>query len=112
MGDFQVYRDRVANLGKLAAEADNSQRYEEAIDYYTKAVEIFKHMIKCRFFLLKFSYRRTKPQAQGGLQGQGPRLPGKGREAQKVPQVPRGVNQRRRRVLGRPEKKVIFTLHQ
>ena len=46
MGDFQVYRDRVANLGKLAAEADNAQRYEEAIEHYTKAVEIFKHMIK------------------------------------------------------------------
>lgn len=48
MSDFQAYRDRVANYGRLAAAADNEGRYEEAIDYYTKAVEIFKHMMKCK----------------------------------------------------------------
>lgn len=38
----------MANLGKMAAQADNEGKYEEAIDYYTRAVEIFKHMMKCK----------------------------------------------------------------
>jgi hypothetical protein len=48
MSDFQQYRDRVANYGKLAAQADNAGRFQEAIDYYLKAVELFQHMIKCK----------------------------------------------------------------
>ena len=34
--------------GKIAAEADNQGRYQDAVDNYLKAVEIFTYMIKCK----------------------------------------------------------------
>jgi MIT (microtubule interacting and transport) domain len=35
--------------GKIAADADNNGRYQEAVDNYLKAVEIFTYMIKCKY---------------------------------------------------------------
>ncbi len=42
------YREKVANLGKAATQAEADKKYEEAFEYYTKALEIFNHMIKCK----------------------------------------------------------------
>ena len=48
MSDLSAYRDKVANLGKQAYDAEQSERYELAVDLYTKAIEIFMYMIKCK----------------------------------------------------------------
>lgn len=48
MTDFSAYREKVANYGKLAKEAENNKDYPMAFDYYTKALDIFQHMIKCK----------------------------------------------------------------
>lgn len=49
MSDFSSYRDKVANYGKLAHQAETDKNYEAAYDYYMKALDVFMHMIKCRF---------------------------------------------------------------
>jgi hypothetical protein len=56
MSDFSQYRERVAMYGKLAAEADNGGRYQDAVDNYLKAVEIFTYMIKCKSQLFEKIY--------------------------------------------------------
>ena len=47
MSDFSAYREKVANYGKLANQAEKDKNYEAAYDYYTKALDIFMHMLKC-----------------------------------------------------------------
>jgi len=42
--------------GKIAAEADNAGRYQDAVDNYLKAVEIFTYMIKCKYYLVYNNY--------------------------------------------------------
>mmetsp|Transcript_23429 Transcript_23429/g.17887 ORF Transcript_23429/g.17887 Transcript_23429/m.17887 type:complete len:150 (+) Transcript_23429:31-480(+) len=46
MSDFSQYREKVANFGKLANQAEKDKNYEEAYNYYTKALDIFMHMVK------------------------------------------------------------------
>ena len=48
MGDFSTYRERVKIYGELAAKADNEERYEEAVENYIKAIELFAFMMKCK----------------------------------------------------------------
>ena len=48
MSDFTAYREKVANFGKLAHQAETDKNYEQAYEYYTKALDIFMHMIKCK----------------------------------------------------------------
>ena len=48
MSDFSSYREKVANYGKLAHQAETEQNYELAYEQYTKALDIFMHMIKCK----------------------------------------------------------------
>lgn len=51
MSDLSSYRDKVAILGKLANDAEKNQNYEEAYLNYTKALDIFMHMIKCKYLI-------------------------------------------------------------
>jgi len=46
MSDLSSYREKAANLGKLANQAETEKDYQRAFDYYTKALDIFSHMIK------------------------------------------------------------------
>lgn len=46
MSDFSAYREKVANYGKQAHQAETDQNYELAYENYTKALDIFMHMIK------------------------------------------------------------------
>lgn len=48
MSDLKAYREQVANLGKLANEAETAKQYEQAVDYYAQAIEIFFHLCKCK----------------------------------------------------------------
>lgn len=48
MSDFSAYREKVANYGKMAHQAEAEKKYDEAFEYYTKALDIFSHMIKCK----------------------------------------------------------------
>ena len=48
MGDMSSYREKVANFGKQASQAEADKNYEQAFDYYMKALEIFAHMMKCK----------------------------------------------------------------
>lgn len=48
MSDLSSYREKAANLGKLANQAETEKDYQRAFDYYTKALDIFSHMIKCK----------------------------------------------------------------
>lgn len=49
MSDLSSYREKAANLGKLANQAETEKDYQRAFDYYTKALDIFSHMIKCKY---------------------------------------------------------------
>src|SRR5947208_2580321 len=49
MVDFTAYRDKVSNYGKLAHAAEKEEKYDQAYEYYTKALDIFMHMIKCKY---------------------------------------------------------------
>ncbi len=53
MSDMSNYRDKVTNFGKLATSAENEKNYEAAYDYYTKALELFMHIIKCKHSFIK-----------------------------------------------------------
>lgn len=48
MVDFTAYRDKVAKYGKDAHTAEKEEKYDLAYEYYTKALDIFMHMIKCK----------------------------------------------------------------
>ncbi len=48
MSDFGAYREKVAALGKQAAQAEDAKDYKLAFELYTKALDIFAHMIKCK----------------------------------------------------------------
>ena len=49
MSDLTSYRQQVTEYGKRASDAEKGERYEEAYGYYMQALEIFMHLIKCRF---------------------------------------------------------------
>jgi len=49
MSDLSSYRDKAANYGKLANQAEQEKNWEAAFEYYTKALDIFAHMMKCKF---------------------------------------------------------------
>jgi len=49
MGDFTAYRDKVSQYGKLAYQAEQDKQYEASYDYLMKAIDIFMHMIKCKW---------------------------------------------------------------
>jgi hypothetical protein len=49
MSDLSSYRDKVAHFGKLANQAEQDKDYQGAFEYYTKALDIFAHMMKCKF---------------------------------------------------------------
>lgn len=53
MSDFSAYREKVANYGKAAHQAETDQNYELAYENYTKALDIFMHMIKCKLSIDK-----------------------------------------------------------
>jgi hypothetical protein len=48
MSDLSSYREKAANYGKLANQAETDKDYTQAFEYYTKALDIFSHMIKCK----------------------------------------------------------------
>lgn len=48
MSDLSSYREKAANYGKLANQAETDKDYSQAFEYYTKALDIFSHMIKCK----------------------------------------------------------------
>ncbi len=52
MSDFTGYRDKVQLYGKQAYQAEQDKQYEAAYDYLMKAIDIFMHMIKCKFSFL------------------------------------------------------------
>ena len=49
MSDLTSYRQQVTEYGKRASDAEKGERYEEAYGYYMQALEIFMHLIKCKF---------------------------------------------------------------
>lgn len=49
MSDLSSYRDRAAKYGKDAGLAEQEKNYPLAFEYYTKALDIFSHMIKCKY---------------------------------------------------------------
>ena len=61
MSDLSSYRDKVAILGKQANDAEKNQNYEEAYLHYTKALDIFMHMIKCKYCIIRFCFLRINP---------------------------------------------------
>lgn len=62
MSDLSTYRDKVAQYGKQANQAEEAKDYQLAFEFYTKALDIFQHMIKCKYhirFLTHLQTRRT-----------------------------------------------------
>ena len=86
MSDLSAYRDKAANFGKQANQAENDKDYAGAFEFYMKALDIFQHMIKCKCptsyhnnilsmadkFQSDFLYicRREKSQAERNLSTQ------------------------------------------
>jgi type IV secretory pathway TrbF-like protein len=48
MSDLKPYREQVAELGKLANQAETDKQYEAAYNYYTQALDVFVHLMKCK----------------------------------------------------------------
>jgi hypothetical protein len=51
MSDLSNYRTQVTEYGKRANEAEKAERFEEAYSYYMQALDIFMHLIKCKYSL-------------------------------------------------------------
>ena len=49
MSDLSSYRQQVTQYGQRAQEAENGKRYEEAYGHYMAALDVFMHLIKCKF---------------------------------------------------------------
>ena len=49
MSDLSSYRQQVTQYGQRAQEAENAKRYEEAYGHYMAALDVFMHLIKCKF---------------------------------------------------------------
>jgi hypothetical protein len=54
MGDLSHYRDKVAQFGRMANQAEQDKDYQSAYDNYLKALDIFQHMIKCKSMILRY----------------------------------------------------------
>ena len=61
MSDLSSYRDKVAQYGKQANQAEQDKDFQLAFEYYTKALDIFQHMIKCKHQILNPSQTRRTP---------------------------------------------------
>jgi len=48
MGDLSGQRDKVNKLVTLAKQNEEEKQWQEAFDNYTKALDIFSYMIKCK----------------------------------------------------------------
>ena len=48
MSDLKPYREQVADLGKLANQAETDKQYEAAYNYYMQALDVFVHLVKCK----------------------------------------------------------------
>jgi len=48
MSDLSHYRNQVTELGKKAVQAEADKNYTEAYENYVAALNIFKHLIKCK----------------------------------------------------------------
>ena len=49
MSDLTAYRQQVTEYGKKANDAEAAQQFEQAYNYYMSALDIFMHLIKCKF---------------------------------------------------------------
>ena len=49
MSDLSSYRNQVTQYGQRATEAENAKRYEEAYNHYMAALDVFMHLIKCKY---------------------------------------------------------------
>lgn len=56
MSDLSSYRAQVTEYGKRANEAEKAERFEEAYGHYMAALDIFMHLIKCKW-LLQLTWR-------------------------------------------------------
>ena len=54
MSDLSSYRQQVTQYGQRAQEAETAKRYEEAYGHYMAALDVFMHLIKCKFVLDSF----------------------------------------------------------
>ena len=57
MSDLTSYRQQVTEYGKRATEAEGAKDYENAYGYYMQALEVFMHLIKCKFTCLHLKHR-------------------------------------------------------
>ena len=48
MSDLSQYRNQVTELGKRAVAAEAEKNYQVAYENYVAALNIFKHLIKCK----------------------------------------------------------------
>ena len=51
MSDLSSYRQQVTQYGQRASEAEAAKRYDEAYGHYMAALDVFMHLIKCKFFI-------------------------------------------------------------
>ena len=49
MSDLSAYRQQVQQHGQRATEAEAGKRYEEAYGHYMAALDVFMHLIKCKY---------------------------------------------------------------
>ena len=70
MSDLSQYRNQVTELGKRAVAAEQSKDYQVAYENYVAALNIFKHLIKCKFLFIVFlicQFRWEKSKSQDRL---------------------------------------------
>jgi hypothetical protein len=49
MSDLSSYRNQVTEYGKRASEAEKAENFKEAYQFYMSALDVFVHLIKCKF---------------------------------------------------------------
>ena len=67
MSDLSAYRNQVTELGKRAVAAEADKNYQVAYENYVAALNIFKHLIKCKspsFAILTWFFRREKSELE------------------------------------------------
>ena len=50
MSDLSAYRTKVVDISQKAKAADDAKDYEQAYYHYKEALQIWIHLIKCKYF--------------------------------------------------------------
>jgi len=51
MGDLSAHREKASKIIQAAKQCEEEEKWTDAFDNYMKALEIFNHMCKCKYWV-------------------------------------------------------------